>query len=79
MVLPSATGSSILLSANLRLLRIDSIDTMTGLALGTSIPMVPLPGIGAIIRIPSAERLNAMSASRLRIFDILTPGAGVIS
>ncbi|MNY29921.1 hypothetical protein D3C86_1639960 [compost metagenome] len=41
--------------------------------------MVPLPGIGAIIRIPNAARLNAISSSRFLIFEIRTPGAGIIS
>ena len=52
---------------------------MSGLEFGTSIPMVPFPGIGAIILIPSALRLKAISSSRFLIFDILTPGAGTIS
>lgn len=47
--------------------------------LGTSIPMVPLPGIGAMIRMPSAESESAMSSSRLRILLMRTPGAGVTS
>ncbi|MNI15694.1 hypothetical protein D3C81_1587370 [compost metagenome] len=55
------------------------MDTISGLEFGTSIPMVPLPGIGAIIRIPSAARLKAMSSSRFLIFDIRTPGFGIIS
>ena len=42
-------------------------------------PIVPLPGIGAIILIPSADKLNAMSSSRFLIFDILTPASGTIS
>jgi len=46
---------------------------------GTSIPMVPFPGMGAIIRIPSAARLRAISSSRFFIRDILTPAAGIIS
>ena len=57
----------------------DSIDTMIGFALGTSIPMVPLPGIGAMILIPNAARLNAISSSRCLILFILIPAAGVIS
>ena len=55
------------------------MDTIEGLALGTSIPIVPFPGIGAMMRIPRAASDNAISSSRLRIFDILTPSAGVIS
>ena len=46
---------------------------------GTSIPMVPFPGMGAIMRIPNAARLNAISSSRFFIREILTPGAGTIS
>jgi glycine/D-amino acid oxidase-like deaminating enzyme len=57
----------------------DSIDTIEGLAFGTSMPTVPLPGIGAIMRIPRAERLRAISSSKERIFVIRTPGARVIS
>jgi hypothetical protein len=41
--------------------------------------MVPLPGMGAMILIPRAERLSAMSSSRFLILDIRTPGAGTIS
>ena len=36
---------------------------------GTSIPIVPLPGIGAIILIPKADKLKAMSSSRFLIFE----------
>ena len=42
-------------------------------------PMVPFPGMGAMIRIPSADKLSAMSSSRFLIFEIRTPGAGMIS
>ncbi|MBA7581341.1 hypothetical protein ES708_23243 [subsurface metagenome] len=41
--------------------------------------MVPLPGIGAIILIPNADKLKAISSSRFFIFEILIPGAGTIS
>jgi len=41
---------------------------------GTSIPMVPFPGIGAMILIPKAERLKAMSFSRFLIDLIFVPG-----
>ena len=57
----------------------DFIDTIEGFSLGTSIPMVPLPGIGAIIRIPRAESDKAMSSSRFLIFEIRTPASGTIS
>ena len=35
--------------------------------------MVPLPGIGAMIRIPRAAKLNAISSSRFLILEIRTP------
>ncbi|MBA7548336.1 hypothetical protein ES705_40788 [subsurface metagenome] len=57
----------------------ERIETISGVWFGTSIPIVPLPGIGAIILMPSADRLSAISSSRFLIFDILTPGAGTIS
>ena len=57
----------------------DCMDTILASELGTSIPIVPLPGIGAMIRIPSALRLKAMSSSKPRIFEIRTPDSGVIS
>ena len=79
MVLPTAQGSSIVDSWNFLEFRIDSIDTIEGLALGTSMPMVPLPGMGAMIRMPRAERLRAMSSSSERTFEMRTPGARVIS
>ena len=46
---------------------------------GTSIPIVPFPGIGAIILIPSADSERAISSSRFFIFDILIPASGIIS
>ena len=46
MVLPIAQGSSIVVSWNCLVLRILSKETIEGRILGTSIPMVPLPGIG---------------------------------
>ena len=52
---------------------------MLGLLFGTSIPMVPFPGRGAIIRIPKAAKLRAISFSKPFIFEIRTPGAGTIS
>ena len=53
--------------------------TISGLEFGTSIPIVPFPGIGAIIRIPNALKLKAISSSRFLILEIRTPGAGTIS
>ena len=78
-VLPNAIGNSIVESWNLREFRIENIDTMFGLAFGTSIPIVPLPGIGAMIRIPIAAKLSAISSSRFLILEMRTPWAGVIS
>ena len=78
-VLPKAIGSSIFDSWNFLEFKIENIETMLGLALGTSIPIVPLPGIGAIIRIPIAAKLSAISSSKFLIFEIRTPWAGVIS
>ena len=57
----------------------DLIETILGFWFGTSIPIVPLPGIGAIILIPSADKDKAMSSSRFLIFEILTPASGTIS
>ena len=73
MVFPNAIGKSNCVSWNFLELRMLSIDTILALALGTSIPIVPLPGIGAMIRIPSAARLNAISSSKFLIFEIRTP------
>jgi hypothetical protein len=41
--------------------------------------MVPLPGIGAMILIPKAARLKAISSSRFLMREIRTPAAGMIS
>ena len=79
MVFPIASGRSIVVSWNFFEFKMLSIETMFAFLLGTSIPIVPLPGIGAMIRIPRAERLKAISSSRFLIFEIRTPSAGVIS
>ncbi|MNY44349.1 hypothetical protein D3C86_1793720 [compost metagenome] len=55
------------------------METISGLLFGTSIPIVPFPGIGAIIRIPKAAKLKAISSSKFLIFEIRTPGLGMIS
>ena len=55
------------------------IDTVCGSLLATSIPTVPFPGIGAMMRTPIAERLKAISSTRLRILAIFTPLSGTIS
>ena len=57
----------------------DFIDTIDFFLFGTSIPIVPFPGIGAIILIPRAESDNAISSSRFLIFDIRIPASGIIS
>ena len=63
-VLPYAIGSFIFVSSWKRLdAMTECIDTTCGFSFGTSIPTVPLPGIGAMIRIPVAERDNMISFS----------------
>ena len=47
----------------------DFILTMLGLLLGTSIPMVPLPGMGAMMRMPSAAKLRKAVRGVLRLDD----------
>ena len=78
-VRPMATGKSYLHSWNFREAMTDCIETTCGFLLGTSIPMVPFPGIGAMIRICRAERLKAISSSNVLILEIRTPAAGIIS
>ena len=51
-------------------------ETIFGFEFGTSIPIVPFPGIGAMIRIPNAERLRAISSSKPRILEIRTLARG---
>ncbi|MNK66886.1 hypothetical protein D3C87_862150 [compost metagenome] len=79
MVLPKAIGKSMVFCTHFSVFKMLRIGTISGCWLGTSIPMVPLPGIGAIIRIPKAASERAISSSRFLIFEILTPGAGIIS
>ena len=55
------------------------MDTMVEFLFGTSIPIVPFPGIGAIIRIPNAASDSAISSSKFLIFEILIPASGTIS
>ena len=55
------------------------METVVLFLFGTSIPTVPFPGIGAIILIPSAAKLKAISSSRFFILDILIPAFGTIS
>ena len=42
-------------------------------AFGAALEIVPLPGIGAMMRIPSADKLNAISSSKFLILEIRTP------
>ena len=79
MVLPMAHGKAYFEVWNFSELSTLFIETVSGLLFGTSMPMVPLPGIGAMIRMPKAAKLKAMSSSRFLIFEILTPAAGTIS
>ena len=55
------------------------METIVDFLLGTSIPIVPFPGIGAIILIPRADNDNAISSSKFFIFEILIPASGTIS
>ena len=52
---------------------------MVDFLLGTSIPIVPFPGIGAIILIPNADKESAISSSKFLILEILIPASGTIS
>ena len=79
MVFPMATGNSYLHSWNFFEAITDCIDTVCGFLLGTSIPIVPLPGIGAIIRIFNAASFNAISSSSVLILAIRIPASGIIS
>ena len=47
----------------------ERILTISGFEFGTSIPIVPFPGMGAIIRMPSALKLSAISSSRFLILS----------
>ena len=62
MVFPKTTGRSMSVEWMLDACRAERIETIAGVCRGTSIPTVPFPGIGAIILIPSAERLRAISS-----------------
>ena len=79
MVFPKAIGRSILDFLNLSDVRTSFIETICFFMFGTSIPIVPFPGMGAMIRIPKADKLSAISSSKFLIFEIRTPGAGMIS
>ena len=78
-VRPRASGRSNFVSWNAFEVISDRIETISGFLLGTSIPTVPLPGIGAMILMPNADRLRAMSSSSDLIRASLTPLSGTIS
>ena len=64
---------------NFLLVRMELMGTMCGFAFGTSIPMVPLPGIGAMIRYPVPKDSGRCRPPGYGFFEIRTPSAGVIS
>ena len=55
------------------------METVWGKEFGTSIPIVPCPGIGAMIRTPSLLRLMAMSSSIVLMRETLIPESGTTS
>ena len=57
----------------------ECIETVVDFLFGTSIPIVPFPGIGAIILIPNADKESAISSSKFLIFEIRIPASGTIS
>ena len=79
MVFPKAIGNSISAVWNLGEEITLFMETMVGLLFGTSIPIVPFPGIGAIIRIPKAANDSAISSSKFLILEIRIPASGTIS
>ena len=79
MVLPKAMGRAASEFWNLSLAISVRMLTTSGLELGTSMPIVPFPGIGAMMRMPRAAKLKAMSSSRFLILLMRMPGAGTIS
>ena len=55
------------------------IETVCGLELGTSIPIVPWPGMGAMIRTPSLLSPMAISSSIALMRETLMPESGMTS
>ena len=78
-VFPKTTGKSISVFWNFWEAITLRIETIEGFFLGTSIPMVPFPGIGAIIRIPRAERFSAISSCNFLMEATRIPASGTIS
>src|SRR5690606_9550014 len=79
MVFPNAIGNCISELWNFLEAITERMETTVAFLLGTSIPMVPLPGMGAMIRMPSAESDKAISSSKFLIFEIRIPASGTIS
>lgn len=78
MVLPKATGKSIVVAWNCSVANTDRIATRSAFSCGTSTPMVPLPGIGPITR-TRADRYKPRSLARPFIFATRLPGPGINS
>jgi hypothetical protein len=72
-------GSSLSVLAKPGVENTDLMLTISRFLFGTSIPIVPLPGIGAMIRMPNADKLSAISSSRFLMREILMPASGTIS
>jgi len=75
MFLPSAIGNLISFLLKSELESISLKKTFSRLEFGSSIPIVLLPGMVAILA-DSELVFRAMSSERLIIFDTLTPAAG---
>ena len=78
-VFPKTTGKSISAFWNFGEEITLRIETIEGFLRGTSIPIVPFPGIGAIILMPRADKFKAMSSCNFLIAATLIPASGTIS
>ena len=78
-VFPMARGRSAFASRNAVELITLRIVTSDRWEFGISTPTADFPGMGAMMRIPFAASLSAMSFSRLTMLLILTPLAGTSS
>ena len=76
---PRHMGSFALVSWNALEASTCRMGTVCGSRLGTSMPMVPRPGMGAMMRMPRAARLSAMSSSRFFTLETRVPSTGTIS
>src|SRR5690606_40039692 len=79
MALPKAIGNCISAFYNFLEAITERIETIVAFLFGTSIPIVPFPGIGAIILMPKADNDKAISSSRFLIFEMRIPASGTIS